>query len=90
MRTQYTAIALPSVTLHAANRFIRRDVPIEAIDLVKSLVPILTDKPLTVKFRKAGIVFVACLSGDGVPFIISAWRLDAVSSAKKTTKIKLH
>jgi len=80
----------PSVTLHAANRMIRRDVPTEAIDLVKSLIPILTEKPLTVKFRPAGIAFVACLEGDGVPCIISAWRFDKVSPPKKAHQIKLH
>jgi hypothetical protein len=69
---------------------IRRDVPVEAIDLVKTLVPILTDKPLTIKFRKAGIAFVACLSDDGVPCIISAWRFDVVSQATKPHLIKLH
>jgi hypothetical protein len=85
-----TAIALPTVTLHAASRMIRRDVPVEAIDLVKQVVPILTDKPLTVKFRKAGIAFVACLSDDGVPCIISAWRFDVLTTATKPHQIKLH
>lgn len=84
------AIKLPMVTLHAANRIIRRDVPIEAINLVKSLVPILTEKHLTVKFRKAGIVFVACLAGDGVPCIISAWRTEEVPPRKKLQQTKLH
>lgn len=80
----------PSVTLHAANRMIRRDVPTETIDLVKSLVPILTEKPLTVKFRPAGIAFVACLEGDGVPCIISAWRFESISPSQKAHRIKLH
>jgi hypothetical protein len=69
---------------------IRRDVPTETIDLVKSLVPILTEKPLTVKFRPAGIAFVACLEGDGVPCIISAWRFESISPSQKAHRIKLH
>jgi hypothetical protein len=79
----------PSLTLHAANRFIRRDVPIEAINLVKSLVPILTGKPLTVKFRNAGIAFVACLLDDGRPCIISVWRLEDISTTEPC-QMKVH
>ena len=63
-----------SLTLHAANRFLERDVPIEALSLLPIVSPLLTDKPLKVKFMKAGITLVARIAPDGRPRLISAWQ----------------
>lgn len=65
-----------SLSLHAANRMLEREVPVEALDLVQLIVPLLNEKPIEVKFNKSGIAVVAKLSDDGRPRIISAWRLE--------------
>ena len=63
-----------SLSLHAANRFIEREVPIEALSLLPTVTPLLTDKPLKVTFREAGVTMVARMAEDGRPRLISAWR----------------
>lgn len=65
-----------SLSLHAANRMLEREVPVEALDLVQLIAPLLNEKPIEVKFNRAGIALVARLSDDGRPRIISAWRLE--------------
>lgn len=62
-----------SLTLHAANRFFQRDVPIEALSLLPLATPLLTEKPLKLKFKNAGITLVARIAEDGRPRLISAW-----------------
>lgn len=63
-----------SLTLHAANRFFERDVPIEALSLLPMITSLLTDKPLKVLFKNVGITLVARKAEDGRPRIISAWQ----------------
>ncbi len=70
-----------SLSLHAANRMLEREVPVEALDLLQLAVPLLNTKPLEVKFLKARIAVVARLAEDGRPRIISAWRLDSKKAA---------
>lgn len=65
-----------SLTLHAANRMLEREVPSEVLDLLQLVIPLLKAKPLEVKFMKARIAVVARLADDGRPRIISAWRMD--------------
>ena len=62
-----------SLTLHAANRFFQRDVPIEALYLLPLATPLLSEKPLKLKFKNTGITMVARMAEDGRPRLISAW-----------------
>jgi len=63
-----------SLTLHATNRCFERSVPIEVLSLLPIVTPLLTDKPLKVKFREAGITLVARIAEDGRPRLVSAWK----------------
>lgn len=65
-----------SLTLHAANRMLEREVPSEVLDLLQLVIPLLKTKPLEVKFTKTRVAVVARLTDDGRPRIISAWRMD--------------
>lgn len=62
-----------SLTLHAANRFFQRDVPVEALSLLPIATPLLTEMPLKIRFKNAGITLVARIAEDGRPRLISAW-----------------
>lgn len=64
-----------SLTLHAANRILKREVPVEALDLLPLVIALLNEKPLRVSFRRAGITMIARMAEDGRPRLISAWRL---------------
>ncbi|GLI39568.1 hypothetical protein KI811_16155 [Geobacter hydrogenophilus] len=73
------AIHLPAVameevnlSLHGANRFLERDIPLEAVEGVRHLLPLLNEKPLT--FRYKGVLVVARLV-NGSPRIITAWKV---------------
>ena len=59
-----------ALTLHGANRWIERDIPIRALEGVKLATPLLNEKPLRFKFQ--GVVIVASME-NGTPRIISAW-----------------
>lgn len=61
-----------NLSLHGANRFLERDIPLEAVEGVRHLLPILNSKPL--KFRYRGVLVVARLV-NGSPRIITAWRV---------------
>lgn len=61
-----------NLSLHGANRFLERDIPLEAVEGVRHLLPLLNDKPL--KFRYKGVLVVARIV-NGSPRIITAWRL---------------
>ena len=61
-----------NLSLHGANRFLERDIPLEAVEGVRYLLPLLNAKPL--KFRYKGVLVVARLV-DGYPRIITAWRV---------------
>lgn len=64
-----------SLTLHAANRMLQREVPVEALELLPLVTSLLNEKPLRVSFRSAGITMIARMAEDGRPRLISAWRL---------------
>lgn len=64
-----------SLTLHAANRMLQREVPVEALELLPLVTGLLNEKPLRVSFRRAGITVIARMAEDGRPRLISAWRL---------------
>lgn len=68
------AVAMEEVnlSLHGANRFLERDIPLEAVDGVRHLLPLLNEKPL--KFRYKGVLVVARLV-NGSPRIITAWKV---------------
>ncbi len=59
-----------NLSLHGANRFLERDIPLEAVEGVRHLLPLLNSKPL--KFRYKGVLVVARLV-NGSPRIITAW-----------------
>jgi hypothetical protein len=61
-----------NLSLHGANRFLERDIPLEAVEGVRHLLPLLNEKPL--KFRYKGILVVARLV-NGSPRIITAWKV---------------
>ena len=61
-----------NLSLHGANRVLERDIPLEALEGVRHLMPLLNTKPL--KFRYKGVFVVARLV-NGSPRIITAWRL---------------
>ncbi|MBI5657725.1 MAG: hypothetical protein HZC44_13255 [Geobacter sp.] len=61
-----------NLSLHGANRFLERDIPLEAVEGVRHLMPLLNDKPL--KFRYKGVLVVA-RRVNGSPRIITAWKL---------------
>ena len=61
-----------NLSLHGANRFLERDIPLEAVEGVRHLLPLLNAKPL--KFRYKGVLVVARLV-NGSPRIITAWRV---------------
>jgi hypothetical protein len=61
-----------NLSLHGANRFLERDIPLEAVEGVRHLLPLLNDKPL--KFRYKGVLVVVRLV-NGSPRIITAWKL---------------
>ena len=61
-----------NLSLHGANRVLERDIPLEALEGVRHLLPLLNTKPL--KFRYKGVFVVARLV-NGSPRIITAWRL---------------
>lgn len=64
-----------SLTLHAANRMLQREVPIEALQLLPLVTGLLNEKPLRVSFTVARITLIARMAEDGRPRLISAWRL---------------
>lgn len=64
-----------SLTLHAANRMLQREVPLEALELLPLVTGLLNEKPLRVSFRQAGITMIARMAEDGRPRLISAWRI---------------
>lgn len=64
-----------SLTLHAANRMLQREVPLEALELLPLVTGLLNEKPLRVSFRQAGITMIARMAKDGRPRLISAWRI---------------
>lgn len=61
-----------NLSLHGANRFLERDIPLEAVEGVRHLLPLLNEKPL--KFRYKGVQVVARLV-NGSPRIITAWKV---------------
>lgn len=61
-----------NLSLHGANRVLERNIPLEALEGVRHLMPLLNSKPL--KFRYKGVFVVARLV-NGSPRIITAWRL---------------
>lgn len=61
-----------NLSLHGANRFLERDIPLEAVEGVRHLLPLLNSK--TLKFRYKGVLVVARLV-NGSPRIITAWRV---------------
>ena len=61
-----------NLSLHGANRFLERDIPLEAVEGVRHLMPLLNSKPL--KFRYKGVLVVARIV-NGSPRIITAWRV---------------
>lgn len=67
-----TALNEVNLSLHGANRALERDIPLEALEGVRYLMPLLNSKPL--KFRYKGVFVVARLV-NGSPRIITAWRL---------------
>lgn len=66
-----SAMSEVNLSLHGANRFLERDIPLEAVEGVRHLLPLLNSKPL--KFRYKGVLVVARLVNDS-PRIITAWR----------------
>lgn len=64
-----------SLTLHAANRMLQREVPLEALELLPLVTSLLNENPLRVSFRSAGITMIARMAEDGRPRLISAWRI---------------
>lgn len=60
-----------NLSLHGANRFLERDIPLEAVEGVRYLLPLLNEKPL--RFRYKGVQVVARLV-NGSPRIITAWK----------------
>ena len=68
------AVAMEEVnlSLHGANRFLERDIPLEAVEGVRHLLPLLNEKPL--RFRYKGVLVVARLV-NGSPRIITAWKV---------------
>lgn len=67
-----TTVNEVNLSLHGANRVLERDIPLEALEGVRHLMPLLNTKPL--KFRYKGVFVVARLV-NGSPRIITAWRL---------------
>jgi len=67
-----SAMSEVNLSLHGANRFLERDIPLEAVEGVRHLLPLLNDKPL--KFRYKGVLVVARMV-NGSPRIITAWRV---------------
>lgn len=61
-----------NLSLHGANRVLERDIPLEALEGVRHLLPLLNTKPL--KFRYKGVLVVARLV-NGSARIITAWRI---------------
>jgi hypothetical protein len=61
-----------NLSLHGANRFLERNIPLEAVEGVRHLLPLLNSKPL--KFRYKGVLVVARIV-NGSPRIITAWRV---------------
>lgn len=61
-----------NLSLHGANRFLERDIPLEAVEGVRHLLPLLNEKPL--KFSYKGVLVVARLV-NGSPRIITAWKV---------------
>ena len=65
------ALSLLTLSLHGANRILERSVPIEALEMVRLVIPLLTEKPL--RFRYKGVTVIARMA-SGSPKIISAWK----------------
>lgn len=65
-----------NLSLHGANRFLERDIPLEAVEGVRHLLPLLNEKPL--KFRYKGVLVVARLV-NGSPRIITAWKVPSAA-----------
>lgn len=63
-----------SLTLHAANRMLQRDVPVEALQLLPLVTGLLNEKPLRIAFKHAHVTLIARMAEDGRPRLISAWR----------------
>lgn len=64
-------MSLLTLSLHGANRILERSVPIEALEMVMLVIPLLTEKPL--RFRYKGVTVIARMA-SGSPRIISAWK----------------
>ena len=65
------ALSLLTLSLHGANRILERSVPIESLEMVRLVIPLLTEKPL--RFRYKGVTVIARMA-SGSPKIISAWK----------------
>ncbi|ABL01318.1 conserved hypothetical protein (plasmid) [Pelobacter propionicus DSM 2379] len=63
-----------SLSLHAANRMLQREVPVEALSLLPMVTGLLNTTPLRIVFKQAQVTLVAKMADDGRPRIISAWR----------------
>lgn len=72
MHLPVVAMEEVNLSLHGANRFLERDIPLEAVEGVRHLLPLLNEKPL--KFRYKGVLVVARLV-NGSPRIITAWKV---------------
>lgn len=64
-------MSLLTLSLHGANRILERSVPIESLEMVRLVIPLLTEKPL--RFRYKGVTVIARMA-SGSPKIISAWK----------------
>jgi hypothetical protein len=64
-------LSLLTLSLHGANRILERSVPIESLEMVRLVIPLLTEKPL--RFRYKGVTVIARMA-SGSPKIISAWK----------------
>ena len=60
-------------SLHAANQMLKRfsGVPLEAMEAVKIMTPLLTEKPLRFTYKKVTVV-ARMIAGS--PTIITAWQ----------------
>lgn len=71
-----------NLSLHGANRVLERSIPLEAVEGVRHLLPLLNSNPL--KFRYKGVLVVARLVNDS-PRIITAWRVPPSKHSQGST-----
>ena len=62
-----------TLTMHAANRILEREIPYEAVEACRLAAPILNRNPL--RFRYKGLVIVAC-KVDSTPRMVSVWKAE--------------